>query len=134
MTTLWWVVSKLFQIYFRYPKRFVWFADQLQIGGTAGCVLASRLSENPEVSVLLLERGPVNDTWLSRIPIFSSNILRSDGGASSWLCEPMKYCNDRRSLFFCGEIMGGGSRINSMVYSRGTAADYNAWAAMGHPE
>lgn len=130
-----WVVSTSSPVtYVCNSQRFKWFTDRLKSGGTAGCVLASRLSENPEVSVLLLERGPVNDTWMSRIPIVSSNILRSDGGASSWLCEPMKYCNDRRSLFFCGEIMGGGSRINSMVYTRGTATDYNAWAAMGHPE
>ncbi|CAG8955202.1 hypothetical protein HYFRA_00007218 [Hymenoscyphus fraxineus] len=103
-------------------------------GGTAGCVLASRLSENPEISVLVLERGPINDNWLSQIPIVSSNILRADGGASSWLCEPMKFCNNRQSLFFCGELMGGGSRINSMVYSRGSRADFEAWAALGHPE
>ncbi|CAG8976806.1 hypothetical protein HYALB_00012512 [Hymenoscyphus albidus] len=83
--------------------------DYVVVG--AGCVLASRLSENPEISVLVLERGPINDNWLSQIPIVSSNILRADGGASSWLCEPMKFCNNRRSLFFCGELMGGGSRI-----------------------
>ncbi|TGO79953.1 hypothetical protein BELL_0018g00060 [Botrytis elliptica] len=71
---------------------------------------------------------------MSRIPIVSSNILRSDGGASSWKCEPMKYCDNRRSLAFCGEVMGGGSRINSMVYTRGTAADYDSWAQLGHLE
>ncbi|TGO48342.1 hypothetical protein BCON_0243g00140 [Botryotinia convoluta] len=103
-------------------------------GGTAGCVLTSRLSEDPNVSVLLLERGPANDNFMSRIPIISSNILRSDGGASSWECEPMKYCDDRRSLAFCGEVMGGGSRINSMVYTRGTAADYDSWAQLGHTD
>jgi choline dehydrogenase-like flavoprotein len=46
----------------------------------------------------------------------------------------MKHCDDRRSLLFCGEVLGGGSRVNSMVYSRGSPADFNAWAAMGHPE
>jgi choline dehydrogenase len=59
---------------------------------------------------------------------------RSDGGALSWNCEPMKYCDDRRSLAFCGEVLGGGSRINSMVYTRGRKADYDAWAEMGHSE
>ncbi|TEY69495.1 hypothetical protein BOTCAL_0115g00150 [Botryotinia calthae] len=71
---------------------------------------------------------------MSRIPIVSSNILRSDGGASSWECEPMTHCDNRRSLAFCGEVMGGGSRINSMVYTRGIAADYDAWAQLGHPD
>jgi len=104
------------------------------VGGTAGCALASRLSENPDISVLLLERGIANDTWISRIPIVSSNILKSDGGTSSWNCEPMKHCNNRRSLFYCGEVMGGSSRINSMLYTRGAAADFDAWAALGHPE
>lgn len=96
--------------------------------------MASRLSEDPNVSVLLLERGPAYDTLMSRISLVSSNILRSDGGASSWNCEPMKYCDDRRSLFFCGEILGGGSRVNGMVYTRGTPSDYDAWAALGHPD
>ncbi|EPE35189.1 FAD/NAD(P)-binding protein [Glarea lozoyensis ATCC 20868] len=103
-------------------------------GGTAGAVLTSLLSASPTTTVLLLERGPALDTWASRIPIASSNILRSDGGASSWLCDPMKHCDNRQSLFFRGEVLGGASRINSMVYSRGSKADYDAWAAMGLPE
>ncbi|KAF7918335.1 hypothetical protein EAE99_008931 [Botrytis elliptica] len=131
---MWWPFSK------KYPERHPKCADGQAYdyivigGGTAGCVLTSRLSEDPNVSVLLLERGPANDNFMSRIPIVSSNILRSDGGASSWKCEPMKYCDNRRSLAFCGEVMGGGSRINSMVYTRGTAADYDSWAQLGHLE
>ena len=104
------------------------------IGGTAGCVVASRLSEDSDISVLLLERGPVEDTWMSRIPIVSSNILKVDGVAKSWNCEPMKHCDNRQSLFFRGEVMGGGSRINAMVYTRGTKAGYDVWAALGHPD
>lgn len=104
------------------------------LGGTAGCVLASRLSEDSNTSVLLLERGPVNDTWMSRIPLVSSNILRADGGATSWYSEPLKYCDNRQSLAFRAEVLGGGSRINSMVYTRSTAADYDLWARLGHPD
>ncbi|KAF7944822.1 uncharacterized protein EAE97_005455 [Botrytis byssoidea] len=109
---MWWPFSR------KYPERHPECADGQAYdyivigGGTAGCVLTSRLSEDLDVSVLLLERGPANDNFMSRIPIVSSNILRSDGGASSWKCEPMK--------------------INSMVYTRGTAADYNYWAQLGH--
>ena len=104
------------------------------IGGTAGCVLASRLSEDPNVSVLVLERGIANDTYMSRVPLVSSNIISPDMGATSFYSEPMKNCEDRRSLVFRGEVLGGGSRINGMVYTRGSVADYDAWSAMGHPE
>lgn len=71
---------------------------------------------------------------MSRIPLLSSNILDPVSGAKFWNCEPMKYCDNRTSRVFCGEVLGGGSRVNSMVYHRGSAADYDHWAAMGHPE
>jgi len=103
-------------------------------GGTAGCTLASRLSEDPDITVLLLERGPINDKWLSRVPLISSNLFWSGSGAVSWDCEPMKYCDDRQSAIFSGELLGGTSRINGMLYSRGPPADYDAWAEMGHPD
>ncbi|KAF7956579.1 hypothetical protein EAE96_003913 [Botrytis aclada] len=139
---MWWPFGK------KYPERHLEYADgqaynYIVIGAYtypqikrrySWLSLTSRLSEDPNVSVLLLERGPANDNFMSRIPIVSSNILRADGVASSWECEPMKHCDDRRSLAFCGEVMGGGSRINSMVYTRGTAADYDSWAQLGHPD
>ena len=84
--------------------------------------------------MLLLERGVANDTYMSRIPLVSSNILNTDMGATSWYSEPMEYCENRRGLLFCGEVLGGGSRINGMVYTRGSVADYDTWSAMGHPE
>ncbi|KAL8830388.1 MAG: hypothetical protein Q9191_001465 [Dirinaria sp. TL-2023a] len=55
-------------------------------------------------------------------------------GAISWYSEPMKHCDDRRDLLFQGEVLGGSSRINGMVFTRGSAADYDAWSSMGHPE
>lgn len=103
-------------------------------GGTAGCTLASRLSENPEISVLVLECGPANDTWLSRNPLISSDPTRPTFGATRWKSEPMKYCDGRRSGVIRGEALGGTSRINSMIYTRGTPADYDAWASLGHSE
>ena len=84
--------------------------------------------------MLLLERGVANDNWMSRIPLVSSNILSSDMGAVSWYSEPLKQCEDRRDLLFFGEVLGGASRINGMVYTRGSAADYDTWKAMGHPK
>jgi choline dehydrogenase-like flavoprotein len=105
-----------------------------QVGGTAGCVLASRLSEDPNVSILVLERGVANNTWMSRIPLVSADILRPDYGSVNWFCEPMKNCDSRETWVVRGEVLGGNSRINSMVYTRGGAAEYDAWSAMGHSE
>lgn len=103
-------------------------------GGTAGCVLASRLSEDPNTSVLVLERGVANDTWISRIPLVGSNILSPDMGATSWYSEPLKHCDGRRNQLFRGEVLGGTSRINALIYTRGSVGDYETWASMGHPE
>ena len=97
-------------------------------------MLASRLSEDSNTSVLLLERGIANDTWMSRIPLVSANTLDPKMGASRWPSEPMEHCNNRRDMLVSGEVLGGSSRINGMVYTRGSAADYDAWGAMGHPD
>jgi choline dehydrogenase len=107
---------------------------QSQPGGTAGCVLASRLSEDLGTSVLVLERGVANDTWLSRNPMISFNIFDPKFGAVSWKSEPLKHCGNRSIPLFTGEVLGGSSRINGTVYTRGSAADYDAWAAMGHTD
>ncbi|ESZ89903.1 hypothetical protein SBOR_9715 [Sclerotinia borealis F-4128] len=103
-------------------------------GGTAGCALASRLSENADISVLVLEYGPANDTWLSRNPVISSDPTVPTFGSTRWQCETMEHCDNRRSGVIRGEVLGGTSRINSMIYTRGCAADYDAWAALGHHE
>ncbi|TEY62500.1 hypothetical protein BOTCAL_0161g00170 [Botryotinia calthae] len=103
-------------------------------GGTAGCTLASRLSEDPDISALVLECGPANDTWLSRNPLISSDPTRPTFGATRWKSEPMIYCDNRQSGVIRGEVLGGTSRINSMIYTRGTTADYDTWASLGHSE
>ncbi|OAA61784.1 Glucose-methanol-choline oxidoreductase [Niveomyces insectorum RCEF 264] len=98
-------------------------------GGTAGCVLASRLSEDPGVSVLLLERGPLNDRFWTRIPLLTQNY------AFSWLpgvtdrySEPIAACNDRRFPLPTGEALGGTTRLNGLLVTRGVPAGYNEWA------
>lgn len=96
--------------------------------------MASRLSEDPKTYVLLLERGIANNTWMSRIALVGSNILSPDMGATSWFSEPMKNYDDRRDLSFRGEVLGGNSRINGMIYTRGSVGDYDTWASTGHPE
>ncbi|KAI0312853.1 alcohol oxidase [Amylostereum chailletii] len=101
-------------------------------GGTAGCVLASRLSEDPDISVLLIERGDVADTWMSRVPLLSGNLFRKDTQAARWFAQPMREADDRSLEVVRGEGLGGASRINGMVYTRGSPGDYNGWKAAGN--
>lgn len=88
-------------------------------GGTAGSVLASRLSEEIGVTVLLIDRGGVDDTWQARVPMMSLNTFRADGPARRWFAQPLVEANDRSLEVLYGEGLGGTSRINGMVYTRG---------------
>ncbi|EJF60344.1 alcohol oxidase [Dichomitus squalens LYAD-421 SS1] len=101
-------------------------------GGTAGCVLASRLSEDPDTSVLLIEQGPVADTWASRVPTISSNLFAKDSLAAHWWSTPMPHADNRSLGVMRGEALGGTTRINSMLYTRGTPGDYNQWKLLGN--
>ncbi|EIW56999.1 alcohol oxidase [Trametes versicolor FP-101664 SS1] len=100
-------------------------------GGTAGCVLASRLSEDPSVSVLLVEQGPVADTWASRIPLISGNPYRNGTLAATWWSQPMPQLDGRAIQVMRGEALGGTSRINALLYTRGPPGDYNRWKELG---
>ncbi|EJF60327.1 hypothetical protein DICSQDRAFT_63293, partial [Dichomitus squalens LYAD-421 SS1] len=102
-------------------------------GGTSGSVLASRLSEDPSVSVLVIERGPVAETWTSRVPLLSSNIFDKDGPIRTWWSLPMRNANNRFAQIMSSEALGGVSRINGLLYTRGTPGDYNQWKALGNP-
>lgn len=98
------------------------------LGGTAGCVLASRLSEDPSVSVLVLERGHVKDKLLSRSPLLSQNFFFGDTlqVVSDRYSDPSLEANGERLRLPTTEGLGGASRINGMFMTRGTPADYNA--------
>ncbi|KAI0776548.1 alcohol oxidase [Trametes elegans] len=100
-------------------------------GGTAGCVLASRLSEDPGVSVLVIEQGPVADTWASRVPLLSGNPYRAGTLAATWWARPMPQVDGRALQVMRGEALGGTSRINSLLYTRGPPGDYNRWKELG---
>lgn len=104
----------------------------LYIGGTAGCVLASRLSEDPSTSVLVLERGPIADTYASLIPMISAAIYRKDTLAVFAKSEPQAYANDRVVEIVRGSALGGTSRVNGMLYTRGCPAEYERWKEMGN--
>ncbi|KAH9938978.1 alcohol oxidase [Epithele typhae] len=102
-------------------------------GGTAGCVVASRLSEDQKVSVLVIEQGPVDDSWLSRVPLASGNIYEGEHPmALRWWSEPLRHANNRFLEIFQGKALGGASRVSGMLYTRGTPGDYNRWKELGN--
>jgi choline dehydrogenase-like flavoprotein len=106
--------------------------DYIIVGaGSAGCALASRLSEDAAVSVCLLEAGPVDSHPLIHLPIGFS--LLSENKTINWRFEtvPQEQMNGRRGYHPRGRVLGGSSSINAMVYIRGTAADYDRWAEAG---
>ncbi|KAG7093931.1 hypothetical protein E1B28_007566 [Marasmius oreades] len=102
-------------------------------GGTAGCCLASRLSEDPSVTVLIIELGNVADSWASKVPVISANPHRSGSQAARWKALPLSNVDSRVLDVVRGEALGGSSRVNAMVYTRGAPGDYNRWKEMGHP-
>jgi choline dehydrogenase-like flavoprotein len=106
--------------------------DHIIVGaGSAGCVLANRLSADPKRRVLLLEAGG-NDNWIwYHIPVgylFAIGNPRSD-----WMfrTEPEKGLNGRSLNYPRGKVIGGSSSINAMIYMRGQAADYDQWRQLG---
>ena len=96
-------------------------------GGTAGCVLAARLSEDPAVSVLLIEAGPEDQSVWTTIPIGFAKLTDSPY-EWGYRTAPQKHCNDRVIPLAQGRIVGGGGSINAQVFTRGTPSDYDGWA------
>lgn len=100
-------------------------------GGTAGCVLANRLSQDPSVSVLVIERGGVNNGWITRIPFLSMQFVFGGSSTRIWKSSPQKHMDDRVFELAGGHSLGGASKINVMLYTRGVPGDYNAWSHAG---
>lgn len=100
--------------------------------GTAGCVLASRLTENPDLSVLLIEAGSPARRLEARIPAAFSKLYRSklDWGDST---VPQPALDGREIVFPRGRVLGGTAAINAMIVLRGHPSDYDAWEAGGCP-
>lgn len=102
-------------------------------GGSAGCALAARLSEDPEVQVTLLEAGPPDRSVLVHCPAGIALMART--GTANWAFEtvPQAGLNGRRGYQPRGKVLGGSSSINAMIYARGQHADYDHWAEEGNP-
>ena len=101
-------------------------------GGSAGCVVASRLSENPDVSVCLLEAGKRDNSVFIQAPAGLAAIVPN--GFFSWHYNTVKqkFLNNRIGFQPRGKVMGGSSSINAMAYIRGAKSDYDNWAAQGN--
>lgn len=95
--------------------------------GPAGCVLANRLSEDPDVKVLLLEAGGSDRNPLFHMP---AGFAKMTKGVASWGWEtvPQKHMKNRVLRYTQAKVIGGGSTINAQLYTRGNAADYDLWA------
>lgn len=100
--------------------------------GTAGCLLADRLSENPANSICLIEAGPRDNHPFIHLPAGYIKTLFNPAYTWRFETEPSVGSAGRRIATTQGRTLGGSSSINGLVYNRGQAADYDAWAQMGN--
>jgi choline dehydrogenase len=106
--------------------------DYIIVGaGSAGCVLAARLTEDPSASVLLLEAGGRDKSKEIHIPAAFSKLFKT-GVDWNYSTEPEPFLNNRKLYWPRGKVLGGSSSINAMIYIRGNAADYDGWKSLGN--
>ena len=101
-------------------------------GGSAGCVLAERLSANGKHQVCLLEAGPKDKHWSIHLPLGVIDLMKSRTLNWQFNSHPEKTQNDRRIFNPRGKTLGGSSSVNAMLYTRGQREDYDHWAELGN--
>ena len=99
-------------------------------GGSAGAVLAARLSENPSARVLLLEAGGRDRHPLFHLPAGFAKMTKGIG-SWGWQTVPQRHMKDKVIRYTQARVIGGGSSINAQIYTRGNALDYDEWRQMG---
>lgn len=99
-------------------------------GGSAGCVIASRLSENPSVRVCLIEAGHKDTNPLIHLPV---GFAKMTTGPLTWGLEtvPQKHAHNRKISYVQAKVLGGGSSINAEVFTRGHPSDFDRWTEEG---
>lgn len=102
-------------------------------GGSAGCVLAARLTESGRNRVLLLEAGPDDRRFWIQVPVGYGKSFYDRRVNWMYVTEPVTELGGRRSYWPRGKVLGGSSSINAMVYIRGQAEDYEDWRNAGNP-
>jgi len=108
--------------------------DYIIIGaGSAGCVLANRLSADPAVKVTLLEAGGKDSSPFIHMPAGYRHLMTSGVVDWGYHTVPQKHCYGRSFAWPRGKVLGGSSSVNGMVYIRGDASDFDHWAQLGNP-
>ncbi|NIJ40205.1 choline dehydrogenase [Parvibaculum indicum] len=106
--------------------------DYIIIGaGSAGCVLAARLTENPNNKVLLLEAGGKDKNMMIHMPAGVGSLIGGEKENWYYYTEEQKHLNNRKLFWPRGKVLGGSSSINGMIYIRGHGRDYDMWRQMG---
>lgn len=107
--------------------------DYIIVGaGSAGCVLANRLSADPTTKVLLLEAGGSDKKFNIIIPALAFKAMADSRTNWKFMTEPDPTRNNRREMMPRGKVLGGSSAINAMIYVRGNRGDYDHWAQLGN--
>lgn len=107
--------------------------DYIVVGaGSAGAIIAKRLSEDPRVKILVLEAGPSDRHPLVQVPVGVVGLLNNAKFNWKFFTEPQRELNGRSIYWAQGKVIGGSSSINGMTYTRGHSDDYNRWAKMGN--
>ena len=102
-------------------------------GGSAGCVVASRLTEDPDTTVALLEAGGPDSSVLVHAPAGAVTMLPTTFNNWAFKTVPQTGLNGRRGYQPRGKVLGGSSSTNAMIYVRGNRWDYDHWASLGNP-